>query len=265
MLATYHNHTGYSDGKGAVDDLIASARKLGVGELGISDHYTLFPTGRVIEWSMKLDRLDEYVAEITAAKEATEDVAVRLGLEVDWFPGCADAIRAALGDHPYDYLIGSVHFVDEFPIDSYAEDWQRLSVDERDDMHEGYWRRIISLAESDLFDIVGHVDLTKKFGFYPRRDLTALVGEALEAIADTRLIVELNTNGWHKPCDDAYPTVDILRGCKRRGVPVTLSSDAHDPAHLVRDFDRGTQRLLEAGHKAVARFAERQVRFDPLT
>jgi histidinol-phosphatase (PHP family) len=267
MLASYHNHTTWSDGKGTVSQLVESARTLGLGEVGISDHFTLHPTDPSVSWAMPADRVSDYADEVIAATEqarAAGGPVVRLGLEADWFAATEPAIRKALAALPLDYVIGSVHYNGEFTIDGFAETWERLSPDERDEMHRAYWRQIPPMAASGLFDIAGHVDLPKKFGFLPECDVQPLVADALDAIADAGMVVEINTNGWHCPCREPYPSAAILEQCRRRDIAVTLSADAHDPTHLLRDFPAAARMLRDAGYDQVARFAERQVRFEPL-
>ena len=72
-------------------------------------------------------------------------------------------------------------------------------------MHRAYWRQIPPMAASGLFDIAAHLDLPKKFGFHPQFDAGPLIGEALDAIAEARLVVEINTNGWHCPAGSPTP------------------------------------------------------------
>jgi histidinol-phosphatase (PHP family) len=264
MIASYHNHTTWSDGTTPVADMVDGAAALGIEALGISDHFNVHPSGRPPRWAMALEELDAYVEDVCRQRGRTA-VDIRLGLEVDWWPGRAGAITAALGDHPYDYLIGAVHEVDGFRIDSTRLDWEALSPDEQDERHLRYWEYQVSLAESGLFDIVAHLDLSKKFGHRPRIDLGDVIDRALDAFAAADLVVELNTAGWHKPCRDAYPAEDLLARCRARDIPVTLSADAHAPDHLLRDFDRGAARLAEAGYDQVARFTQRERTMVPLS
>ena len=93
-----------------------------------------------------------------------------------------DELRRRLARHPFDYVIGSVHFVDGFPLDSRAADWEALAPAARDDQWRLYWRRLRRLAESGVFDFAAHLDLPKKFGFRPQADLTAAADDALAAI-----------------------------------------------------------------------------------
>lgn len=240
---------------------------LGLGEVGISDHLTLHPSGQPVSWSMPPDRVGEYAESVRAAagrSRATGGPQVRLGVEIDWFDGQADAIGRVLRSLPWDYVIGSVHHSRGVAIDGTAETWRRWTPDERDAAHREYWAQIRRLAESGLADVMAHLDLAKKFGFAPREPVDDLVEAALDAIAAAGAVVEVNTAGWHKPCREAYPAPAILAGCRRRNIPVTISADAHDPTHLVRDFGKAAMLLAGAGYEQVARFEGRRVRFEPL-
>jgi histidinol-phosphatase (PHP family) len=263
MIATYHNHSTFSDGSASIDRLVETARALGVDELGVSDHFVAGPGGPRPRWAMPPERLAEYVRTVRA-HQGGSSLVVRLGIELDWFPGHAEAIAAAIAGIDFDYIIGSVHSVNGFRIDMSAEEWRPLTVEQRDERHRQYWRCVRSMAASGLYDIAAHLDLPKKFGFRATADLSDVIGEALDAIAAASMIVELNTAGWHKPAEECYPTPEILRQCRRRDIDVTLSADAHHPEHLLRDFARGAAVLAAAGYERVARFAGREVTFDRL-
>jgi len=261
MIATYHNHTTYSDGKATVEETVQKAMELGVEELGISDHLTLHPSGRTPAWAMPPGRLDEYVEEIRHYGGMSSPV-LRLGLEVDWFPNQGGAIRETLAGIQFDYLIGAVHEADGFVIDGSVDAWKQLSTEKINAVHRRYWELIKSTAESGLFDIVAHLDLPKKFGYRPTVDLDDVIEPALDAIANGKMIVEVNTAGWHKPVRDAYPSLELLERCQSHGIGVTISADAHEPDHLLRDFPRAAQRLVKAGYEEVARFAGRERTFE---
>jgi histidinol-phosphatase (PHP family) len=263
VIASYHNHTVWSDGRATVARTLEAAARQGLDEVGISDHWVLDPGGQVPSWSMDPDRLGEYVAEVKAVTDGSKPV-LRLGLEVDWFPGHGDAIGAWLGRYEFDYLIGSVHTVDGFRADSYAGLWDALEVGERNEIHRRYWLAIEDLARSGLFDIVAHLDLTKKFNQQPTVDLSNEIDAALHAIAEAGMAVELNTSGWSLPCADAYPSIELLRACRARGIPALVNADAHRPEDLTWSFERGRARLREAGYEEVAIFEGRRRKSVPL-
>ena len=265
MRASYHNHSTYSDGKATFDELIAWAREHHVTELGFSDHLALHPSGIDPKWAMSRTQLPTYVQEILQHQQALAgQLQIRLGLEVDWYPGAEDRIVQTLADYPWDYLIGSVHEINGFTVDHTAEPWKKLTAQQRDDIHQQYWIYLRAMAESGLFDIAAHLDLPKKFGYLPQRDLSREINLALDAIAQAGMVVELNTAGWHKRINDAYPSEAILQCCFERDIPVTISADAHQSDHLLRDFTRAVDRLRAVGYRELARFAQRSARFESL-
>jgi histidinol-phosphatase (PHP family) len=192
------------------------------------------------------------------------EVVLRIGVEVDYFPETAAAVSQQIRMQDLDYVIGSVHFVDNFPIDEDAEHWEALAVAERDEMWRRYWERIVLLAESGWCDVVGHLDLPKKFWYRPSRDLKEEEGRALAAVAAAGLAIELNTNGWNKPVAEAYPSLSLLRQAQMRGVPVMISADAHRPEEVVQHFERAYELARAAGYRELVRFAERKRSAYPL-
>ncbi len=255
MRTSYHVHSRWSDGEGEIEDFLEAALALGMDEIGLSDHYVLGPAGWTPSWSMPPDALNDYLAALACL---TVGVAVRCGLEVDFFPETTSVVQESLVGQPLDYIIGSVHFVDGFPIDENARNWEVLTQDERNSVIRGYWTRIREMAESGLFDIAGHLDLTKKFGFVPTVDMRAEVCVALDAIAHADMAVEINTAGWYKPCRDVYPESWIIHACFERRIPVVVTADAHSPAHLTRGYDRAYSLLHGVGYRRVAQFSKRR-------
>lgn len=258
MLTSYHNHTRWSDGGCTLAAQIQAARAGGLDELGISDHYVLHPSGEEVEWTMPLDALGEYVLELRAAAHETPDLKLRLGVEADFFPETVEALREVLSPHPWDFIIGSVHYVDGFPIDEDAKLWAALSQSERDEIWRGYWTRIRQLAESGVYDFVGHLDLPKKFGYRPSIDLAAEAHAALDAIAAADMAIEINTAGWSLPADEGYPSLSLLRAARERNIPMLINADAHFPEFLIRDFERARALAREAGYTELVRYEGRR-------
>jgi histidinol-phosphatase (PHP family) len=265
MRVSYHCHSKWSDGEGTIADFVGAAGILGLDEFGISDHYVLTPNREKLWWSMAPDALDDYAADLQAASgDALDGLTVRLGVEADFIPETVGDLQEVLRSQPFDYVIGSVHIVNGFPIDNSPADWEPLATSERDEIIRTYWIRIREMAESRLFDFAGHLDLTKKFGIYPSIDPTTEIEKALDAIAASDMAVELNTSGWTYTAREEYPSSTILRGCLERGIPVVVSADAHKPANLIRGFDDAYSLLKEIGFTEQASFAGRQRFMSPL-
>jgi histidinol-phosphatase (PHP family) len=269
MIVDYHmhlrdRHGSEPGGRYTVDRLerhVEQARRTGVDEIGISDHgYHFRQLEPVFDhpWMQERwgDDLDEYVTTVEEGKR--RGLPVKLGLEVDFVPDRGDEVAARLEPYPWDYLLGSVHFVDGVSVDmdpSFADEagWR------------AYFATLAEAASSGLFDVLSHPDLVKFFG---RRPASALVEElhetAASAIAESGVCVEVSAAGLHKPVGEVYPDLSLLRRCRERAVPITIASDAHEPEHVGRDLDRAVEHARAAGYETVTVFEGRRRRQEPL-
>jgi len=264
MLISYHNHTAWSDGRPTIPELIAGARAAGVNELGISDHFAVTPDGKSPDWSIQPEKLDAYVDDVQKAARNTDDLTIRLGVEVDFFPETLETSISLLRQYPFDFIIGSVHFIDEFTIDLNSDHWEEISQEARNLIWQAYWKHITAAAKSGYFDFIAHFDLPKKFKFYPDIDLTADALAALDAIAAADMALEINTSGWYKPVREAYPRFFYLEEARRRNIPLIISADAHYYNHVTRDFERAGKLAAAAGYTELVRYEKRKRFLYPL-
>ena len=258
MIVSYHNHTTWSDGCPGIPELVESARGAGVTELGISDHFAVIPDGQPPDWSIHIEKLDAYVEDVLRTARNTDDLTIRLGVEVDFFPETLEKSINLLKPYPFDFIIGSVHFIKEFAIDMNAGPWEEISQEERNRAWQIYWRHIAAAAESGYFDFIGHFDLPKKFKFYPDVDLTADALAALDAIAAADAALEINTSGWYKPVGEAYPKLFYLEEARRRNIPLLINADSHYSNHVTRDFERARKLASAAGYTELVRYEKRK-------
>ena len=124
---------------------------------------------------------------------------------MDYLPGDEDWIRGLAARHPWDYFIGSVHYVsDDWVVDNPHEisKWKNRDPFE---VWSAYFERLTKAAETGFFEIIGHVDLPKKFGHRPPQDCTALYEKFLNAAKKHNCAIELNTAGLRKDCREIYP------------------------------------------------------------
>jgi histidinol-phosphatase (PHP family) len=249
----------------AVERYAENAAERGIDEIGISEHIYYFEqTRRLWEPEYMLERcvydLDRYVAAVVEAKES--GLPVKLGLEVDYVAGRERETADILAPYPWDYLLGSVHYVDGFPVD------QDPGLVETLGPNEG-WRRYFvwlrNAARSGLFDSLSHPDLVKHHG--PRADAETaqwLHEETADAIEAAGVCLEVSAAGLHKPVGELYPDPPLLEACHARGVPITLASDAHVPQNVGRDLDRAIEHARAAGYETVTVLDRRERRQEPL-
>ena len=258
LPADYHTHTPLCrHATGEPTELAARAVRLGLKEMGFSDHAPM-PQDDFDDWRMRTADLDQYVARVEQARHDHPNLAIKLALEVDYLPGCEDWIRDLAARHSWDYFIGSVHYVSEsWAIDNPAE-IARWKDREPMEVWTAYFERLTLAAESGLFDIIGHADLCKKFSIYPRQDCTPLFTRFLQAAKRHGLVVELNTSGLRKECHEIYPSPRIVQMAAQLGVPICFGSDAHATNEVGLNFAEAVQLARSAGYTHYCQFTKRQ-------
>jgi histidinol-phosphatase (PHP family) len=261
LPADYHMHTPLC--RHAIGESVDYARRaveIGLTEIGFSDHSPM-RRDDFDNWRMKFSQLDEYVEKVRRAQKEFPQLQIRLALEVDFIPGHEDWNRELAAKHPWDYFIGSVHYVS----DSWAiDDPQKLSEWKNRDSFEVwqiYFERLTKAAESKLFEIIGHSDLPKKFGHRPTQDCTPLYEKFLDAAKKSGSAIELNTAGLRKDCQEIYPSREILKLAFKKGVPICFGSDAHKPEEVGLNFAEAISLAHETGHTESCRFQKRKVTF----
>jgi histidinol-phosphatase (PHP family) len=266
-LPDYHTHTarcGHASGHPA--EYVEAAQRKGLLGVGIADHLPLLPEHDP-EISMRVCDLGDYVAEVQSLKVQFPGY-VLLGVEADYRPHTVSEVGSLLESHPFDYTIGSVHHLGAWGFD---DPRQMEEYDERDidEVWIEYFQLVGEAAESGLFTILGHLDLVKKFGYRPTRTLEFELGLLVDRIARAGVLVEINTAGLHRPVQEAYPTLDILRRLCAAGVMITFGSDAHRPEEVGRDFAHAAELARAAGYEVFAWLeadpggGRAQVRLDP--
>ena len=97
-MFSYHNHSVFSDGSAALEQMIISGVNHSLTEVGMSDHFSPLPDGRFPEWSMDKEALDAYFTQLTELRELYADkIIVRRGVEIDYFDDNFQDVLALLG------------------------------------------------------------------------------------------------------------------------------------------------------------------------
>jgi histidinol-phosphatase (PHP family) len=258
LPADYHMHTPLClHATGEPPEYVQQALKLGLPEMGFSDHSPM-RQDNFDEWRMNFDKLGIYVDKVRQVQKDFPQLQIRLAMEVDYFPGGEAWIRELASLYPWDYFIGSVHYVsDDWAID----DPKKISEWKNRDSFEVwriYFERLAMAAESKLFEIIGHADLPKKFGHRPGPDCKPHYEKFLDVAKKSGCAIELNTAGLRKDCKEIYPSREILQLAFHKDVPITFGSDAHAPGEVGMNFAEAVELARSVGYTKTCRFAKRQ-------
>lgn len=250
---------------GWIGRYVQQAKARAIGEIAITEHVHRFTVAR--DWhdhpwwrAEATEGLAEHCEAVMHAKSA--GFPVLLGIEMDWLPDRVGDIRALLDDHPFDVVLGSVHWLDTLGIDDPGDP---AAVHLGDDtVWERYLDEWVRAAQSRLYDVMSHPDLPKVFGSRLPDRLRDRVSEAITAAAEAGVAMECSSAGLRKPVEEMYPDPDWLAPMRELGVPVTLASDAHTPEDVGRDYPTLVAAVRSAGYTTVTRFAGRVARQEPI-
>jgi histidinol-phosphatase (PHP family) len=247
-----------------VERYLEAAEGAGIAELGVSEHIDRFTQSLAIwdhpSWRENArDDLGEYC-------EFVRSTPLRLGIEMDYLVDREDRIAEVLDAHEFDYVVGSVHFIRDRAFDWDVYDvWE--SVGDPDQVWSLYFQTLAAAVRTGLYDILAHPDLVKVWGDQrpqPERDPRFYYEPVVEAIADVGIAVEVSTAGWRKPVGELYPAGAFAELCIEAGAAFSLSSDAHVPEDVGRDFERAVEVMRGWGIDEIAVFENRQRRLEPL-
>src|SRR3712207_3343379 len=242
-LIDYHLHViAHGDRPMTVENILRYcevAKERGLSQMGITEH-------------------DRYVEEIDLAafqeaRELSRDVELRLGIEIDFVPGREERMELDSTALPYDYVIGSVHRVGGEEVDRAAdqsiyEKWDTY------DLYDAYYANVRKAALSGRFEVLGHPDLIKIFRRFPDGDITGMLNETADAVAESGIVVDVNAAGLRKPVGEIYPSRQLLEMFHRRGVPIILSSDAHAPGEVGAGYEKSLALVHDVGYREVVTF-----------
>jgi histidinol-phosphatase (PHP family) len=263
-----------------IDLYIQEAKTKGLIEVGIVDHLYRFketsayferyieindtPIGKLQRiWlnQVMTESMEDFIHSIAEAKErfSKEGITLRLGIEADYFVGGEDELANLLHHHPWDYVIGSVHFLDGWGFDN--PDTQHLfSTFDLPSLYERFFSVVEKAIRSNLFDFVAHLDNLKCFRYRPdEQDLLAYYERIAKALLDTNTATEINAGLYYRyPIQEMCPSPTFFDILAQSGVVFTTSSDAHFPDDIGKYIDQNTQMLLGHGITKIATFHNRQ-------
>lgn len=258
FLSNLHTHTRYGDGSGTAEECVLAAIRKGLVSIGFAEHaWAPYDT----DCCIAQEEIPRYLAEVRALRERyAGEIEVYLGWENDAF--------CPAGRESTDFLIGSVHYLRDrgsgryYGVDYLTADFERalreLAGGDIRELVRLYYAEVAGMALGQRPDILGHLDLIVKLNagnryFDPaERWYEALVEGMAADIRRSGCIVEVNTGGLQRGYTaEPYPSRRILRMLRARDIPLTLSSDAHEPEAVDFYFPEALEIIRQAGYKSL--------------
>lgn len=267
-LVDLHVHSTCSaDGVSSPADHARRALALELAEVGFCEHVDFDPRDQGYGF---LDPA-RYDREMAVAQEMVPGVRLRQGVEITYQAGREQEIRTWLAGSTWDYVVASVHLVD------YVDGWAIVSepgamgayftTHSRRQAYAPYFEELLRAAQSGLGDVLGHLDLIKRYGasrygpFEPdafEDEIRAVLCAAVESGTG----LELNTSGLRQAPGEPYPTLEVLRWYRQLGGEIlTVGSDAHHVGDLGTGIAEALEMARAEGFRAISTFEQRQIRW----
>ncbi len=250
MIADLHVHTKYScDSEAEMQEYLAEGKKKGVAWICFTDHVDYNKN----DYGCGYYSPEKFFREFNALKEEnSSEVRLYAGIEFSE-PHLYNAHLEELKRYPYDFIIGSVHWIgDMFPCQEVRE---RYSAKE---FYSLYWKEVLNMVKNGGFDCLGHIDFPKRYYkeiYYEEKVIT----EILQEMLSKDIILEINTSSLRKGLTKTMPDREILQIYKDNGGKyVTIGSDAHDVKDLGADNEAAKLLVQEMGLQEVV-FQERKM------
>lgn len=254
----YHVHTQYSaDGEASPEAMCEAALARGLREICFTEHVDWLP------WDPTRDHFqaEHYVpAAIRCREHFAGRLEVRIGLEISEPHLAAERIQQLLGRWPFDFVLGSAHWIDQqgiFMSDLY--DIHPIEHIERE-----YFLRVLELAQQGDFDSLGHLDLVRRYrpkayGPFQVEDHAEIIHAILETLIARDKAFEINTSPLRRGCDATCPNLAVLHWYRALGgEKITVGSDSHRTEHMGTGFDVAEAMLRAAGFSRILVYRQRE-------
>ena len=266
VLVDLHTHTLHSHAKDTVEAMAASAHAKGLAIYGLSEH-----SPRPCEYAYPADYREKletgFLSYITDALEMKKQyqgkMEVLLALEMDFFPKETALAKDSATNHPYDYVIGGLHFLGHWGFDYTASDWADLSDAACIEHFVSYYHTLALMAETGLFQIAAHPDLVKLFrketfaAWVATSEAGIHVRAALTAMKKAGMAMEISSAALRKGLGEPYPCRELMAIARDIALPVSFASDAHTAADVAYRFDALAAYAREYGYTESAVFRRR--------
>lgn len=261
ILIDYHLHTNYTvDANATLFEMAESASQIGISEIGITDHYVVHKE----RYKIKPLEIEKHFRDRAIAKQKW-GIDIKIGLEMDFFEEHFSELQKIINTFDFDFILGANHFIKDFGLADEAQSNLYFQGRNKRDVLEHYFENLAKTIESNLFDIIAHIDIFRKFGekflgkivFDEYKDLAE---QTANLLLKTDTGIELNCRGFeHPPSYNPYPCPEFLMFLKEKGIKkITLGSDAHSTDKIGFGIDKGLTLLKNCGFQHICKYEKRK-------
>lgn len=279
MLVDYHMHFEFgSYDEEWVKGFFEAGKKRDIEEWGVTEHshgfteFKEFYYDDLILDESKVGKIQTKMLLINKFKTGVQDYIdfmnllkskgypVKTGIEVCNFQD-QKKVREILDQFKFDYIIGSVHFIEGWAFDtaSIKDEWENHSYY---DIYERYTIEVEKMAYSGNYDVLGHPFNVRLFNNIPKEDVSSLIDRIIKALKDNNMAVDVNTGTVYRyPIKEITPYPEFMKKAYENNIPVILSSDAHRPKDSGNYIREAADYIKDIGYTEIVTFENREMKF----
>ena len=246
----FHTHSIFSfDSNTPIENMVREYLKYRYTAIGFSEHNDFDPS---LDEYMYLD-IEKYFATIENLKKKYP-IELYKGVEIDFQERFKTEIYNYINSYSFDYIIGSVHYIDSRAIDlpNFKEFFYNLNEEDRRKIIKKYISENIKMLDTILIDIIGHIDLIKLYVNFNLDDFIYDYEALLKKVIEKEVILEVNISAIRKGKNEPYPSYKLLNLYRELGGElITVSEDSHKVSDIFIHREEVEKKLRYLGFKKV--------------
>lgn len=254
VLIDYHTHTTFScDARDTIDAMCQQAIQLGLREIAFTEHADFEHADSCYGY---LQPAAYFEALEVVRRRYGDRLTIRAGIEVGEPHRYPEETATLLNTYPFDFVLGSLHWVDGHPTFSK----QFFNGRPPEMAWREYFEELVRMCRAGNFDVLAHLDLPKRHDptFQPE-PYADLIRSALQSLVERGIGIEINCSGLRYPVREPLPGPAVLRWYRElEGEILTIGTDAHSVSHLGQGLAHGLEMAHTAGFEAITLFRERR-------
>lgn len=259
MRADVHMHCGFSnDSETRPEDMVESAIAKGLSVICFTDHYDKDN----LDWGDEaIFDVESYFQKMIALQEEYRDrIDIRIGAEIGMQPYLAEYYQNFMAQHPFDFVIGSVHSVLEHDV---ALDFFQKHSDPEG--YKIYFEEMLQdVQKIKSYDVLGHLDYIVRYSNqgskgFNLNDYMNIIEEILKQVIAHGKGIEMNMSGLKYGLGAPHPQPEIIKRYRELGGEIiTVGADGHIPEHIAYDYHLADDILKSCGFKYYTEFKGRK-------
>lgn len=267
LLASVHGgHSGQfcSHARDTLEEIVQLYIEKQFSWVGITEHTPIISEGSLyypddkaagLTPELIIDRLGSYMVECRRLQKKYRDqIFIFPGFEIETYTGYEQFVPYLINRFRPDYIVGSVHFVDEIGFDYSPSLYNKAAetAGSIDELYCRYYDKQYEMIKILRPAVVGHFDLIRIFdNEYKSRHLKPAILKRikrnLKLIKDLDLIMDFNLRSMYKGAEEPYVSRPILEMARKLDIALVPGDDSHSLDTVGNYMTEGIKILEELG------------------